>query len=156
MSGVDVDGQSVRKGAADSVRKWVGGSYPKEVDETVTRISKSGGTPLVVGRAGKALGVIYLKDIVKGGLPDRFKRLSAPMGIKTVMISSSATIRSPPPPLLLKPASMTFSPRPPLKDKLASAPQGTVVLAGHLVAMTGDGTNDALGGLRRQMSALLR
>ncbi len=138
MSGVDVNGESVRKGAADSVRKWVGGSYPKEVDDTVTRISKAGGTPLVVGRSGKALGVIYLKDIVKGGLPDRFKRFRA-MGIKTVMITGDNPL-----------TAASIAAEAGVDDFLAQAtPEDKLALlrkeqaAGHLVAMTGDGTNDA-------------
>ena len=74
MSGVDINGHSIRKGAADSVRGWIcGGTCPKEIDEAVDRISRLGGTPLVVAQQDKALGVIYLKDIVKGGLPDRFQ-----------------------------------------------------------------------------------
>ncbi|HUO09388.1 MAG TPA: potassium-transporting ATPase subunit KdpB [Phycisphaerae bacterium] len=138
MSGVDVDGQSVRKGAADSVRKWVGGTFPKEVDSTVDRISRAGGTPLVVGKAGKALGVIYLKDIVKGGLPDRFKRFRA-MGIKTVMITGDNPL-----------TAAAIASEAGVDDFLAQAtPEDKLALLrkeqanGHLVAMTGDGTNDA-------------
>src|SRR5262249_2267322 len=86
MSGVNLDGQQVRKGAADSVRQFVGGTFPKEVEAAVDRISRSGGTPLVVAKNATALGVVHLKDIVKGGLPDRFARFRA-MGIKTVMIT---------------------------------------------------------------------
>ncbi len=86
MSGVDLDGQSYRKGAADSVRAYVGGKFSAEIDAAVTAISSKGGTPLVVATKEKALGVIYLKDIVKGGLADRFERFRA-MGIKTVMIT---------------------------------------------------------------------
>ncbi len=138
MSGVDVDGQSVRKGAADSVRKWVGGSFPKEVDSAVDKISRAGGTPLVVGKAGKALGVIYLKDIVKGGLPDRFKRFRA-MGIKTVMITGDNPL-----------TAAAIASEAGVDDFLAQAtPEDKLALLrkeqanGHLVAMTGDGTNDA-------------
>ncbi|MGA2440804.1 MAG: potassium-transporting ATPase subunit KdpB, partial [Tepidisphaeraceae bacterium] len=86
MSGVNMSGQQIRKGAADSVKKFVGGAFPKQIEEAVDRISRLGGTPLVVANTGKVLGVIYLKDIVKGGLPDRFQRFRA-MGIKTVMIT---------------------------------------------------------------------
>jgi K+-transporting ATPase ATPase B chain len=138
MSGVDVNGDSVRKGAADSVRKWVGGTFPKEVDAAVEKISRSGGTPLVVGKSGKALGVIYLKDIVKGGLPDRFKRFRA-MGIKTVMITGDNPL-----------TAAAIAAEAGVDDFLAQAkPEDKLALlrreqaAGHLVAMTGDGTNDA-------------
>jgi K+-transporting ATPase ATPase B chain len=89
MSGLNYDGQMYRKGAADSVRQFVaasGASFPAEIDKAVDTISRAGGTPLVVASKTKALGVIYLKDIVKAGLPDRFQRFRA-MGIKTVMIT---------------------------------------------------------------------
>jgi len=138
MSGVDSDGQSVRKGAADSVRKWVGGTFPKEIDAAVEKISRGGGTPLVVAKSGKALGVIYLKDIVKSGLPDRFKRFRA-MGIKTVMITGDNPL-----------TAAAIAAEAGVDDFLAQAtPEDKLALlrkeqaAGHLVAMTGDGTNDA-------------
>jgi len=89
MSGLNVNGDMYRKGAAESVRQFVaqsGASFPSEINESVEKISRAGGTPLVVATATKALGVIYLKDIVKQGLPDRFQRFRA-MGIKTVMIT---------------------------------------------------------------------
>ena len=89
MSGLNVNGDRFRKGAADSVRQFVaasGAAFPIEIDQAVEKISRSGGTPLVVATKSKALGVIYLKDIVKAGLPDRFQRFRA-MGIKTVMIT---------------------------------------------------------------------
>ena len=85
MSGVDVDGMSYRKGAASSIREWVG-KLPPEVEQQVDAISSQGGTPLVVATKAKALGVIYLKDIVKGGLAERFDRFRA-IGIRTVMIT---------------------------------------------------------------------
>ena len=138
MSGVDLNGDMIRKGAADSVRKWVGGTFPKEIDASVERISRSGGTPLVVAKSGKALGVIYLKDIVKGGLPDRFKRFRA-MGIKTVMITGDNPL-----------TAAAIAAEAGVDDFLAQAtPEDKLALlrkeqaAGHLVAMTGDGTNDA-------------
>jgi K+-transporting ATPase ATPase B chain len=141
MSGVDIDGQSVRKGAADSVKRWVtseGGSVPKEVDMAVEQISKKGGTPLVVARRDKVLGVIFLKDIVKGGLPDRFKRFRA-MGIRTVMITGDNPL-----------TAAAIAAEAGVDDFLAQAtPEDKLALirreqaAGHLVAMTGDGTNDA-------------
>ena len=138
MSGVNVNGQQIRKGAAESVRRWVGGPCPEEVDEAVERISKAGGTPLVVATTNRALGVIYLKDIVKGGLPDRFQRFRA-MGIKTVMITGDNPL-----------TAAAIAAEAGVDDYLAQAkPEDKLKLlrdeqaAGHLVAMTGDGTNDA-------------
>jgi K+-transporting ATPase ATPase B chain len=138
MSGVNMDGVQIRKGAADSVKKFVGGFFPPEVDQAVERISRAGGTPLVVANHIEVLGVIYLKDIVKGGLPDRFKRFRA-MGIKTVMITGDN-------PLTAKAIADEAG----VDDFLAQAkPEDKLALlrreqaAGHLVAMTGDGTNDA-------------
>ena len=138
MSGVDINGDSIRKGAADSVRNWICGTYPKEIDEAVDRISRNGGTPLVVARQDKALGVICLKDIVKGGLPDRFQRFRA-MGIKTVMITGDNPLTAA---AIAKEAGVDdFLAQAKPEDKLAllRAEQAK----GHLVAMTGDGTNDA-------------
>jgi K+-transporting ATPase ATPase B chain len=86
MSGVDHIGDSHRKGAAGAIRDWVGGRLPPEIEQEVESISNNGGTPLVVAMKQKALGVIYLKDIVKGGLSDRFERFRA-IGIRTVMIT---------------------------------------------------------------------
>jgi K+-transporting ATPase ATPase B chain len=138
MSGVNMNGQQIRKGAADSVRQWVGGAFPFELSEAVERISKAGGTPLVVATNNKALGVIYLKDIVKGGLPDRFKRFRA-MGIKTVMITGDNPL-----------TAAAIAAEAGVDDFLAQAkPEDKLKFlrdeqaAGHLVAMTGDGTNDA-------------
>jgi K+-transporting ATPase ATPase B chain len=138
MSGVNMDGQQIRKGAAESVRKWVGGTFPSELNQAVERISKSGGTPLVVATNNRALGVIFLKDIVKGGLPERFKRFRA-MGIKTVMITGDNPL-----------TAAAIAAEAGVDDFLAQAtPEDKLRLlrseqaAGHLVAMTGDGTNDA-------------
>ncbi|HEX5242683.1 MAG TPA: potassium-transporting ATPase subunit KdpB, partial [Tepidisphaeraceae bacterium] len=138
MSGVNMDGQQIRKGAADAVRQFVGGSLPKEVEQTVERISKAGGTPLVVASRHQPLGVIHLKDIVKGGLPDRFQRFRA-MGIKTVMITGDNPL-----------TAAAIAAEAGVDDFLAQAkPEDKLRLlrdeqaAGHLVAMTGDGTNDA-------------
>jgi len=138
MSGVNIGGKQIRKGAADSVRKFVGGKFDKEIDDVVERISRGGGTPLVVATNSQALGVIQLKDIVKGGLPDRFKRFRA-MGIKTVMITGDNPLTAA---AIAKEAGVD--------DFLAQAtPENKLELlrkeqaAGHLVAMTGDGTNDA-------------
>ncbi len=138
MSGVDINGHSIRKGAADSVRGWICGACPEEIDEAVDRISRLGGTPLVVARQDKALGVIYLKDIVKGGLPDRFQRFRT-MGIKTVMITGDNPLTAA---AIAKEAGVDdFLAQAKPEDKLAllRAEQAK----GHLVAMTGDGTNDA-------------
>jgi K+-transporting ATPase ATPase B chain len=141
MSGLNVNGEMYRKGAADSVRKFIataGAAFPVELDQAVERVSRVGGTPLVVATATKALGVIYLKDIVKAGLPDRFQRFRA-MGIKTVMITGDNPLTAA---AIAKEAGVD--------DFLAQAtPEAKLALlkkeqaAGHLVAMTGDGTNDA-------------
>jgi potassium-transporting ATPase ATP-binding subunit len=138
MSGVDVDGQEYRKGAADAIRGFIGAGLPVEVEADVDRISQMGGTPLVVAGTQKIFGVIYLKDIVKGGLPDRFKRFRA-MGIRTIMITGDNPL-----------TAATIAKEAGLDDFLAEArPEDKLALirreqaAGHLVAMTGDGTNDA-------------
>src|SRR5262249_19529229 len=86
MSGVDWEGRSIRKGAADSILKFARNPVPAPVEEAVERIARAGGTPLLVADETRVLGVVYLKDIVKGGLPDRFQRFRA-MGIRTVMIT---------------------------------------------------------------------
>jgi K+-transporting ATPase ATPase B chain len=138
MSGVDINGDSIRKGAADSVLNWMCGSCPKEIREAADSISRNGGTPLVVARQNKVLGVICLKDIVKNGLPDRFQRFRS-MGIKTIMITGDNPLTAA---AIAKEAGVD--------DFLAQAtPEGKLALLraeqakGHLVAMTGDGTNDA-------------
>ena len=141
MSGLNVNGDMIRKGAADSVRKFVSASgavFPAEIDQTVEKISRSGGTPLVVATQKKALGVIYLKDIVKAGLPDRFQRFRA-MGIKTVMITGDNPLTAA---AIAKEAGVDdFLAQATPEDKLALLKKEQA--AGHLVAMTGDGTNDA-------------
>ena len=141
MSGVNMNGTSIRKGAAASVRAFVtasGAAYPPEVDQTVEKISRAGGTPLVVATQNKALGVIYLKDIVKAGLPDRFTRFRA-MGIKTVMITGDNPLTAA---AIAKEAGVDdFLAQATPEDKLALLKKEQA--AGHLVAMTGDGTNDA-------------
>ncbi len=141
MSGLDVNGDTYRKGAAASVRAFVaqaGSSYPAEVDAAVEQVSRAGGTPLVVATRTRALGVVHLKDIVKPGLPDRFQRFRA-MGIRTVMITGDNPLTAA---AIAKEAGVD--------DYLAQAtPEDKLALlrreqaAGHLVAMTGDGTNDA-------------
>jgi K+-transporting ATPase ATPase B chain len=150
MSGVDMDGRSVRKGAADAVRRWVedqGGTVPSEVGDTVDSIAAQGGTPLVVAQSGgvagsphppRALGVVYLKDIVKPGIAQRFADLRR-MGIRTVMITGD------------NPRTAAFIAKEAgVDDYLAEAtPEDKMELikseqrGGRLVAMTGDGTNDA-------------
>jgi K+-transporting ATPase ATPase B chain len=94
MSGVDLDGVSYRKGAADAIRAFVDGKLPESVEKDVRSIAKSGGTPLVVTSQKSVLGTVYLKDIVKGGLRDRFARFRA-MGIRTVMITGWVVMKSP-------------------------------------------------------------
>jgi K+-transporting ATPase ATPase B chain len=141
MSGLNTNGQMIRKGAADSVRKFVaaaGATFPVEIDRTVETISRSGATPLVVASEKKALGVICLKDIVKAGLPDRFQRFRA-MGIKTVMITGDNPLTAA---AIAREAGVDdFLAQATPEDKLALLKREQ--LAGHLVAMTGDGTNDA-------------
>jgi K+-transporting ATPase ATPase B chain len=141
MSGVDVDGRSVRKGAADAVRRWVeegGGSIPAELARHVDEIAAAGGTPLVVAENGRALGVVQLKDVVKDGIRERFEEMRR-MGIRTVMITGDN-------PLTAKAIADEAG----VDDFLAEAtPEEKLVLirseqaGGRLVAMTGDGTNDA-------------
>ena len=138
MSGVNLDGQQFRKGAADSVRAYISGKFPAEIDAAVTAVSSKGGTPLVVATNEKALGVIYLKDIVKGGLADRFERFRA-MGIKTVMITGDNPLTAA---AIAKEAGVDdFLAQATPEDKLAYIRREQT--GGRLVAMTGDGTNDA-------------
>jgi K+-transporting ATPase ATPase B chain len=141
MSGVDLDGRRIRKGAADAVARFVrehGGEMPPEVRGIVDRIARAGGTPLVVADGKRVYGVVYLKDIVKGGMTQRFAALRA-MGIKTVMITGDNPL-----------TAATIAGEAGVDDFLAEAtPEDKMALirreqaAGHLVAMTGDGTNDA-------------
>jgi len=138
MSGVDLDGNSIRKGAASAVEKFFGEKVPAEVAAAVEKISRSGGTPLVVANQSSVLGVIHLKDIVKGGLPDRFQRFRA-MGIKTVMITGDNPLTAA---AIAKEAGVDdFLAQATPEDKLALLRREQAL--GHLVAMTGDGTNDA-------------
>jgi K+-transporting ATPase ATPase B chain len=138
MSGVNYEGQQIRKGAATAVKQFVGGTLPKEVESAVENISRSGGTPLVVATQSRALGVIHLKDIVKGGLAERFKRFRA-MGIRTVMITGDNKL-----------TAAAIAQEAGVDDFLAEAkPEDKLALirkeqtGGRMVAMIGDGTNDA-------------
>ena len=138
MSGVDLNGEKYRKGAPDAIREFAGGALPAEVEAEIERIASVGGTPLVVASARKVLGVIHLKDIVKGGLPDRFKRFRA-MGIRTIMITGDNPLTAS---AIAKEAGVDdFLAEARPEDKLALIRREQA--AGHLVAMTGDGTNDA-------------
>lgn len=141
MSGIDYQEVEIRKGAADAIKKYVqekGSTYPVECDEIVERIANLGGTPLVVAKNNQVLGVIYLKDIVKSGVKERFEDLRR-MGIKTIMITGDNPM-----------TAAAISAEAGVDDFLAEAtPEAKLELirsyqeAGHLVAMTGDGTNDA-------------
>jgi len=147
MSGVDLapsggqPARSIRKGAAANVRAWVeaaGGGYPTAVGDAVDRISRQGGTPLVVAENREVLGVIFLKDVVKGGIKERFAQLRA-MGIRTVMITGDNAL-----------TAAAIAAEAGVDDFLAQAtPEMKLArirdeqAMGHLVAMTGDGTNDA-------------
>jgi K+-transporting ATPase ATPase B chain len=141
MSGVDADGRQIRKGAADSVKHFVeshGGRVPPDVSAAVERIAREGATPLVVADRGKALGVIELKDIVKGGMKERFAQLRK-MGIKTVMVTGDNPLTAAA--IAAEAGVDDFIPEatPELKlSYIRSEQEG-----GRLVAMTGDGTNDA-------------
>ena len=141
MSGVDYNGTRLRKGAADAIKVFVaeqGGKTPNEVDLAVQRIAEQGGTPLVVAKDNFALGVIHLKDIVKGGMRERFDELRR-MGIRTVMITGDNRV-----------TAAVIAQESGVDDFLAEAtPEAKMTLIkdeqanGRMVAMTGDGTNDA-------------
>ncbi len=145
MSGIDVEGSSIRKGATDAVIAWVRQinknpvlAFPRELEQAVERIAKSGGTPLAVARDGRMLGVIHLKDVVKGGIRERFAELRQ-MGIRTVMITGDNPL-----------TAAAIAAESGVDDFLAQAtPEAKLRLIreeqakGKLVAMCGDGTNDA-------------
>jgi K+-transporting ATPase ATPase B chain len=145
MSGIDLDGVQLRKGAGDAVSRWVrenGGTVPPELDAVVERVSREGGTPLVVAEMengeARALGVVHLKDVVKGGIQERFQRLRA-MGIRTIMITGDNPL-----------TAAAIAQEAGVDDFLAEArPEDKMEVirreqrGGRLVAMTGDGTNDA-------------
>ena len=141
MSGVDIDGRSVRKGAADSVRAYIeaqGGVYPPEVEKDVEAASRSGRTPLVVTDGNKVLGIVELKDVVKGGIKERFAQLRK-MGIRTVMITGDNPMTAAA--IAAEAGVDDFMAQATPEDKLKRIRAEQA--AGHLVAMTGDGTNDA-------------
>jgi K+-transporting ATPase ATPase B chain len=138
MSGVNWEGEQVRKGAASAIKQFAGGTVPSEVEDAVESISMSGGTPLVVANSKRVLGVVHLKDIVKGGLSDRFKRFRA-MGIRTVMITGDNKL-----------TAAAIAREADVDDFLAEAkPEDKLALirneqqGGRMIAMIGDGTNDA-------------
>ena len=138
MSGVDFGGRRIRKGAPDAVRAFVGTAIPAEVRDAVERIAFQGGTPLLVADETRVLGVIHLKDIVKGGLKDRFERFRA-MGIRTVMITGDNPLTAAAIAGEAGVDDFVAEARP--EDKLALIRKEQAL--GHLVGMTGDGTNDA-------------
>jgi K+-transporting ATPase ATPase B chain len=138
MSGVDLDGVSYRKGAADAIRAFVGGKMPESVEKDVKSISKEGGTPLVVASKENVLGTVYLKDIVKGGLRDRFARFRA-MGIRTVMVTGDNPLTASA--IALEAGVDDFLAEAKPEDKLARCKREQRL--GYRVAMTGDGINDA-------------
>ncbi len=141
MSGVDLDRRHIRKGAAESIREWVaaqGGAWPAEVGATVERIAKAGGTPLVVAENQAVLGVIHLKDVVKGGIKERFAELRR-MGIRTVMITGDNPLTAAAIAAEAGVDDFLAQATPEMKLQRIRAEQAQ----GRLVAMTGDGTNDA-------------
>ncbi len=141
MSGIDLNGRRIRKGAADAIQRWVaeqGGQPPGELGTVVDRIAASGGTPLVVAEGARTLGVVHLKDVVKEGLRERFDQMRA-LGIRTVMITGDNPV-----------TAKAIAAEAGVDDYLAEAkPEDKMELirreqaGGNLVAMTGDGTNDA-------------
>ena len=141
MSGVDMEGRSIRKGAADAIANYLkenGSMLPDEVRATVDTVARSGGTPLVVAENGRALGVIHLKDIVKGGMKERFDHLRT-MGIRTIMITGDNPLTAA---AIAREAGVDdFLAEAKPKDKMALIRREQA--QGKLVAMTGDGTNDA-------------
>jgi potassium-transporting ATPase ATP-binding subunit len=141
MSGVDIDGRRIRKGATDSVVEFVqeqGGAIPPELTETTQRISRSGGTPLVVADRDRVLGVIHLKDVVKGGMRERFEQLRR-IGIRTVMITGDNPLTAAA--IAAEAGVDDFLAQATPKDKMDLIKKEQA--GGRLVAMTGDGTNDA-------------
>jgi K+-transporting ATPase ATPase B chain len=141
MSGVDMDGRRIRKGATESVVEFVqeqGGKIPPELTDTTARISRSGGTPLVVADRDRVLGVIHLKDVVKGGMRERFEQLRR-IGIRTVMITGDNPLTAAA--IAAEAGVDDFLAQATPKDKMDLIKKEQA--GGRLVAMTGDGTNDA-------------
>jgi potassium-transporting ATPase ATP-binding subunit len=138
MSGADLDGVNYRKGAAGAIRAYVGGRLPDAVEKDIKFIAKSGGTPLVVASKEQVLGTVHLRDIVKGGLRDRFARFRA-MGIRTVMITGDSALTASA--IALEAGVDDYLAEAKPEDKLALCKKEQTL--GHRVAMTGDGTNDA-------------
>ncbi|WP_407321075.1 potassium-transporting ATPase subunit KdpB [Dickeya ananatis] len=141
MSGVNIQGRTIRKGAVDALRRYIEanqGHFPAEVDDAVTSVARQGSTPLVVAEGKRVLGVVALKDIVKGGIKERFAELRS-MGIKTVMITGDNPL-----------TAAAIAAEAGVDDFLSEAtPEAKLALIrqyqaeGRMVAMTGDGTNDA-------------
>jgi K+-transporting ATPase ATPase B chain len=141
MSGLDIDGRQIRKGAGEAVRNWVrdqGGAVPDELGPIVERVARAGSTPLVVAEGPRVLGVVELRDVVKSGIRARFDELRA-MGIRTVMVTGDNPL-----------TAATIAAEAGVDDFLAEAtPEAKMALirqeqeGGRLVAMAGDGTNDA-------------
>ncbi len=141
MSGVDIGSREIRKGAADAIRDWVtqkGGAFPQAVNDLVDQVARRGSTPLVVAENARVLGIVELKDVVKGGIKERFAELRR-MGIRTVMITGDNRL-----------TAAAIAAEAGVDDFLAEAtPEAKLKLIrdiqaeGRLVAMTGDGTNDA-------------
>lgn len=141
MSGVNLAGAQIRKGAADAIKKWVEeekGAWPSECTSIVNKVAQEGGTPLVVAQNGTVLGVVYLKDIIKNGIKEKFQDLRK-MGIKTVMITGDNPV-----------TAQAIAQEAGVDEFVAEATPETKLelikkyqAEGHLVAMTGDGTNDA-------------
>jgi K+-transporting ATPase ATPase B chain len=145
MSGIDIEGSAIRKGAVDAVIAYVRETngnrnlaFPRELDQAVERIAKSGGTPLAVAKDGRMLGVIHLKDIVKGGIKERFGELRK-MGIRTVMITGDNPLTAAAIAAESGVDDFLAQATPEKKLELIRSEQGK----GKLVAMCGDGTNDA-------------
>ncbi len=141
MSGVDLDGVRLRKGAGDAIERWIaaeGGTVPPQLRAELDRIARDGGTPLAVARDNQALGVVHLQDVVKEGMRERFDHLRA-MGIRTVMVTGDNPL-----------TAAKIAQEAGVDDFLAEAtPEAKLALikehqeGGRMVAMTGDGTNDA-------------
>jgi len=141
MSGIKLAGRDIRKGAVDAIKRWVeeqGGSLPADLQAKADQIARSGGTPLAVAENGRPLGLVQLKDIVKGGIRERFTQLRA-MGIKTVMITGDNPLTAAA--IAAEAGVDDFMAQATPEDKLKLIRQEQS--EGRMVAMTGDGTNDA-------------